>query len=92
MTRRGGSGGERPRPAAVASDRYRVLQTGYREALLTQLDLVITELQDEGDFTDEQIVMAVKIRLGGGREALRHHKLAEQWSQGSRAPGDSERR
>lgn len=91
MTRRASSGGKRPRPAAVTSERYRVLQTGYREALLTQLDLVITELSDEGDFTDEQIMMAVKIRLDGGRDALRHHKLAEQWSEGS-GPDDPKRR
>ena len=77
------SGTNRPQPVPAAHDRYRVLQTGYREALLTQLDLVISEMQDEGDFSDEQIRAAVRIRLEAGRDALRHHKLAEDWDQRS---------
>ena len=85
MTDRGTSGGESRRPAPVAQYRYRVLQTGYREALLTQLDLLIGEMQEEGDFSDEQIEAAVRIRLEAGHDALRHHKLAEDWSQGGRS-------
>ena len=67
--------------AGDASDeeRYRALQSGYREALLVQLDLAVTELQQEGDFTPEQIESAVRIRLEEGPDALRSHKLAEDW-------------
>lgn len=70
------------------ADRYRALQTGYREALLVQLDLVITELEDEGDFTARQIERAVAIRLERGPGALRRHRLAEEWIAGgaSRRP------
>ena len=85
MTERRASGGEPRRPAPVAQHRYRALQTGYREALLTQLDLLIGEMQEEGDFSDEQIAAAVTIRLEAGRDALRHHKLAEDWTQGRRS-------
>ena len=67
--------------AGDASDeeRYRALQTGYREALLVQLDLAVTELEEQGDFTPEQIESAVRIRLEEGQGALRSHKLAEEW-------------
>ena len=60
-------------------ERYGALQTGYREALLVQLDLAITELEQQGDFTADQIKAAVEIRLAQGRDALRSHKLAEAW-------------
>ena len=78
MSRRQGS---RCSESGSASDeeRYRTLQTGYREALLVQLDLAITELEEQGDFDQEQIEAAVKIRLEKGRDALRSHKLAEEW-------------
>lgn len=79
MTERRHPSRKRPRPLPVTDDRYRVLQTGYREALLTQLDLLITELQEEGDFTTQQIEAAVRIRLEGGPDALRHHRLAQEW-------------
>ncbi len=85
MTDRRDSGGESRRPVPVAQHRYRTLQTGYREALLTQLDLLIGEMQEEGDFSDEQIEAAVRIRLEAGRDALRHHKLAEDWGQAGRS-------
>jgi hypothetical protein len=73
-----------PLRAAPGRDtgRYRTLQTGYREALLVQLDLTITELEEEGDFTPEQIERAVALRLEGGPGALRRHKLAEEWTSG----------
>ena len=64
---------------ASDEERYRTLQTGYREALLVQLDLAITELEEQGDFDREQIEAAVRIRLEKGRDALRSHKLAEEW-------------
>ena len=48
-SRRGEDGG------ASDEERYRMLQTGYREALLVQLDLAITELEEQGDFGREQI-------------------------------------
>jgi hypothetical protein len=64
---------------ASDEERYRTLQTGYREALLVQLDLAITELEEQGDFDPEQIETAVRIRLENGRDALRSHKLAEEW-------------
>lgn len=64
---------------ASDEERYRTLQTGYREALLVQLDLAITELEEQGDFDHEQIETAVRIRLEKGRDALRSHKLAEEW-------------
>ena len=64
---------------ASDEERYRALQTGYREALLVQLDLAITELEEQGDFDHEQIETAVRIRLEKGRDALRSHKLAEEW-------------
>ena len=70
-----GSGGV----GASDEERYRTLQTGYREALLVQLDLAITELEEQGDFDREQIEAAVTIRLEKGRDALRSHKLAEEW-------------
>ncbi|HWC26294.1 MAG TPA: hypothetical protein VG474_06885 [Solirubrobacteraceae bacterium] len=85
MTERRASGGRPRQPAPHPQQRYRALQTGYREALLTQLDLLIGEMQDEGDFSDEQIEAAVRIRLEAGRDALRHHKLAEDWAQGGRS-------
>lgn len=72
-SRRGEDGG------ASDEERYRTLQTGYREALLVQLDLAITELEQQGDFDREQIETAVRIRLEKGRDALRSHKLAEDW-------------
>ena len=74
--------GQLDREGGGASDEeaYRALQTGYREALLVQLDLVITELEDQGDFTPEQIASAVSIRLAKGPGALRSHKLAEEWT------------
>ena len=77
----GAADGGEPGGAGGASDqeRYRALQTGYREALLVQLDLAITELEEQGDFTREQIEAAVQLRLGKGRDALRSHKLAEEW-------------
>ena len=78
-------GGSRPQPAPIAHERYRALQTGYREALLTQLDLLLGEMLDEGDFSDRQIEAAVRIRLERGRDALRHHKLAEDWDQETRS-------
>lgn len=73
--------------AGDASDqeRYRSLQSGYREALLVQLDLALTELEEQGDFTPEQIEAAVRIRLEQGRDSLRSHKLAEEWD----SPGRS---
>ena len=58
--------------------RYDALQTGYREALLVQLDLVIGELLDEGDFTPDQVREAVETRLGGGADSLRASRLAER--------------
>ena len=64
---------------ASDEERYLTLQTGYREALLVQLDLAITELEEQGDFNHEQIETAVRIRLEKGRDALRSHKLAEEW-------------
>ena len=76
------------REAAAVTDeeRYLALQTGYREALLVQLDLVITELEEQGDFTPEQIETAVRIRLQEGRDVLRSHKLAEEWDVARRSP------
>ena len=71
---------ERERCGASDAEWYRALQTGYREALLVQLDLAITELEEQGDFTHEQIETAARIRLEKGRDALRSHKLAEQWN------------
>ncbi len=68
---------------ASDEETYRALQTGYREALLVQLDLVITELEEQGDFTPEQIESAFRIRLEKGRDALRSHKLAEEWQRRS---------
>ncbi|MDQ4049328.1 MAG: hypothetical protein M3131_08130 [Actinomycetota bacterium] len=65
--------------AASDEERYGALQTGYREALLVQLDLAITELEQQGDFTAEQIWAAVEIRLEKGPGALRSHRLAEEW-------------
>ena len=74
--------GQLDREGGGASDEeaYRTLQTGYREALLVQLDLTITELEEQGDFTPEQIESAVRIRLEKGSGALRSHKLAEEWT------------
>ena len=74
--------GQVGREGGSASDEesYRALQTGYREALLVQLDLIITELEEQGDFTREQIESAVRIRLDQGCGALRSHKLAEDWA------------
>ena len=85
MSKRRTRGTRPPHPTSIAPDRYRALQSGYREALLTQLDLLIGEMQYEGDFTDEQINAAVKIRLERGPDALRHHQLAEDWDQGKRS-------
>ena len=85
----GGKGQQRPeRLGASDEESYRALQTGYREALLVQLDLAVTELEQEGDFTSEQIASAVRTRLEKGRDALRSHKLAEEWprSGGHAAP------
>ncbi len=65
---------------ASDEERYRALQTGYREALLVQLDLAITELEEQGDFPPEQIEEAVRTRLAKGRDALRSHTLAEEWN------------
>ena len=65
-------------------ERYRALQSGYREALLVQLDLAITELEEQGDFTAEQIETAVEIRLQNGRDALRNNRLAEDWDSARR--------
>ena len=76
---KGGQGGD-----ASDEERYRALQTGYREALLVQLDLAITELEEQGDFATEQIEAAVRTRLAKGRGALRSHKLAEQWNPSGR--------
>ena len=59
--------------------RYTALQTGYREALLVQLDLLIGEMLDEGDFAPEQIRAAVNTRLEGGADSLRASRLAEEW-------------
>ena len=67
------------RGGASDEERDRTLQSGYREALLVQLDLAITELEEQGDFDREQIETAVRIRLENGRDALRSHKLAEDW-------------
>lgn len=69
---------------ASDQERYRALQSGYREALLVQLDLVITELEDQGGFVPEQIETAVRVRLQKGQGALRGHKLAEQWDSARR--------
>ena len=63
--------------------RYTALQTGYREALLVQLDLVIGEMLDEGDFTPAQVRAAVEKRLDGGPDALRASRIAEDWKPGS---------
>lgn len=73
--------GQEPGELATASEaeRYGALQTGYREALLVQLDFAITELEEQGDFTPEQIEAAVRVRLEKGRDALRGNKLAEEW-------------
>lgn len=65
--------------SAYDQERYRALQSGYREALLVQLDLAITELEEQGDFTHEEIERAVRTRLREGKDALRSHKLAEDW-------------
>lgn len=66
-------------PLDPDAERYRALQSGYREALLVQLDLAITELEQEGDFTREQIERAVATRLDTGPGSLRRHRLAEDW-------------
>jgi hypothetical protein len=60
--------------------RYTALQTGYREALLVQLDLVITEMIDEGDFMPEQVTAAVETRLRSGPGSLRASRVAEDWN------------
>ena len=43
-----------------------------------QLDLVIGELLDEGDFSEDQVRQAVETRLQHGPDSLRASKLAEE--------------
>jgi hypothetical protein len=61
----------------VEERRYTALQRGYREALLAQLDFLIGEMLDEGDFSPAQIRPAVEVRLDGGTDSLRAARLAE---------------